>query len=71
MRLQEKGFAVRTIFVNDTTTLGLFEEIVHELLGDTNKIDHNLITKIYRRHKGNIRLCLRELYALWSTEGFF
>ncbi|MHC4865610.1 MAG: hypothetical protein ACYTEX_16105 [Planctomycetota bacterium] len=41
--------------------------MVSELLGDSLRIDGDLMAKLYARHDGNIRDCFRQLYDLYAA----
>ena len=55
------------------TTVKLLERILHKLLQEYN-FSHpvllNSCEKLFHKHRGNIRECLREYYDLWAHQQF-
>jgi hypothetical protein len=49
------------------TTPELFQQIVGDLLADQVQLPSGMLDAIYRRHNGNIRNALRQLYDGWSA----
>jgi ABC-type branched-subunit amino acid transport system ATPase component len=48
------------------TTPRLLQDIVGVLLQDEEAISREAADALFERHRGNLRLCLRELYDRWS-----
>jgi hypothetical protein len=51
-----------------STTPGLLHEIVYALTPQTSAFSPTFLNALHRRHKGNLRACLRELYDLCARE---
>jgi len=49
------------------SSVRLLATIVRELVPD-NTLSPLFLTALFRRHRGNLRDCLRELYDLWDSE---
>jgi hypothetical protein len=50
------------------TSPGLLSEIVRRLLGETGSVSHEEIERLFRRHRGNVREALRELYDTCGSQ---
>ena len=50
------------------SSVQLLAMVVRELVPD-NSLSPLFLTALFRRHRGNLRDCLRELYDLWDSEG--
>lgn len=50
------------------TTPALLQEIVNKLQPQERPVPAHLLDDLYRRHAGNLRDCLRELYDLYAVE---
>ena len=51
-----------------STTPTLLKEIVTDLTSRTRNVSPILLDDLHRRHRGNLRTCLRELYDLYAQE---
>lgn len=49
------------------TTPELFRQIVGDLLADQVQLSSGMLDAIYRKHNGNVRNALRQLYDGWSA----
>jgi len=49
------------------TTPELFRQIVGNLVGHEGQLPSGMLDAIYRKHKGNVRNALRQLYDGWSA----
>ncbi len=51
-----------------STNPPLLKEIVAHLTSDAQRVSPALLEDLHRRHSGNLRACLRELYDLYARE---
>ncbi len=51
-----------------TTSAALLQEIVAELLPQDHPLPPEFLDRLYTRHQGNFRACLRELYDFYSQD---
>ena len=51
-----------------TTTPALLQEIVHDLSPQTPALSPAFLHDLHKRHQGNLRACLRELYDHFARE---
>jgi energy-coupling factor transporter ATP-binding protein EcfA2 len=51
-----------------TTSPSLLRDIAHELQPSDRPIPADSLDTLFRRHQGNIRACLRELYDLYALQ---
>jgi hypothetical protein len=51
-----------------TTTPALLQEIVHALTPQTPALSPTFLDDLHRRHSGNLRACLRDLYDLCAQD---
>ncbi len=54
--------------IDCTTTPALLREIVHELQPPNHTTPVEFLDSLFRRHQGNIRACLRDLYDLYAHD---
>ncbi len=54
--------------IDCTTTPALLREIVHDLQPPNHTTPVEFLDSLFRRHQGNIRACLRDLYDLYAHD---
>jgi hypothetical protein len=54
--------------LHSETTPELLAQIISELLGQTSPLELNEIVRLHRRHRGNLREALRELYDQFAGQ---
>jgi hypothetical protein len=61
------GKSLLPLLVQTQTSPALLHDLVRQLTGSTEPIAEPAIVDLYRRHQGDIRQALRELYDVWAA----